>query len=522
MYTSFFGFTENPFNLTPDPRYLFLSPYHKEALDHLLYGINERKGFIAIAGGIGTGKTTLCRVLLNHLRADTKSALVLNSFISDMELLKSINQEFGIDMDPTAETKKEYIDALNLFLLETFGQGGNAVLLIDEAQNLSHDVLEQIRMLSNLETEKEKLIQIVLVGQPELKEILSAPSIRQLNERITVRYNLKHLAFEDIRGYMEHRLVVAGGRGNLTFSRGALKGIYAYSQGNPRRINSVCDRALLIAYTGEKHDISQGIIREAVREIRGDIRSEQPFNGWSLGRYAIYSILLLLLIMIAGLGGWSFRDSTREAVSVEQKTENHRKEFPPPIDLRPEEKSAPLFLDEQASLSFLFSLYSSRTDKEGRELNSPNLSLVQFDIEPEYYILLKKPFRVCLADHRDEESPTHYLLIQKITDKGAIVIDTKGEEQPVTRGFILEHWGQKVSWVYPTRNKNPVLFKGMRAPDILELQSIFNKLGYLVRPTGIYDGETFLVTMRFQKEFGLLADGIAGPRTRALLYQMVN
>ncbi|MBW1912776.1 MAG: AAA family ATPase [Deltaproteobacteria bacterium] len=150
-----------------------MSPYHKEALDHLLYGINERKGFIAITGGIGTGKTTLCRVLLNHLKTDTKSALVLNSFISDMELLKSINQEFGIDMDPTAETKKEYIDALNLFLLETFGQSGNAVLLIDEAQNLSHDVLEQIRMLSNLETEKEKLIQIVLVGQPELKETWS-------------------------------------------------------------------------------------------------------------------------------------------------------------------------------------------------------------------------------------------------------------------------------------------------------------------------------------------------------------
>ncbi|MBW1912777.1 MAG: peptidoglycan-binding protein [Deltaproteobacteria bacterium] len=321
---------------------------------------------------------------------------------------------------------------------------------------------------------------------------------------------------------MEHRLVVAGGRGNLKFSRGALKKIYAYSQGNPRRINNVCDRALLIAYTGEKHDISQGIIREAVREIRGDMRSEQSVNGWSLGRYAIYSILLLLLIMVAGLGGWSFRDSIRETVSVEPKIETLRKEFPPPIDLSPEERSSLLFLDEAASLSFLFTLYSSRTDKEGRGLNSHNLSLVQFDIAPEYYVLLKKPFRVCLPDHRDEESPTPYLLIRKITDEGAIVIDTEGEEQPVTREFILEHWGQKVSWVYPTRNKNPVLFKGMRAPDVLELQSIFNKLGYLVQPTGIYDGETFQVTMRFQKEFGLLADGIAGPRTRALLYQMVN
>jgi len=181
MYTSFFGFKENPFSLTPDPRYLFLSRYHKEALDHLLYGISERKGFIAITGGIGTGKTTLCRAFLTHLDASTKSALIFNSFISDSELLKTINQEFGIHMTPGAESKKDHIDALNGFLLENFSQGGNAVLLIDEAQNLSHSVLEHIRMLSNLETEKEKLLQIVLVGQPELKDVLLSPSLKQMS-----------------------------------------------------------------------------------------------------------------------------------------------------------------------------------------------------------------------------------------------------------------------------------------------------------------------------------------------------
>ena len=212
MYASFFGLKENPFNLTPDPRYLFLSPHHKEALDHLLYGINERKGFITVIGGVGTGKTTLCRALLGHLDATTKSALIFNAFISDMELLKTINEEFDIAMDPRADTKKAYIDALNDFLLDTFRRGGNAVLLIDEAQNLSHAVLEQIRMLSNLETEKEKLIQIVLVGQSELRDMLAAPSLRQLYERIMVRYDLKPLDSKDIRGYIEHRLVVAGGR----------------------------------------------------------------------------------------------------------------------------------------------------------------------------------------------------------------------------------------------------------------------------------------------------------------------
>ncbi|MFB0532152.1 MAG: ExeA family protein, partial [Desulfatiglandales bacterium] len=248
MYTSFFGFKENPFNLTPDPRYLFLSTYHKEALDHLLYGINERKGFIAITGGIGTGKTTICRALLSQLEESIKSALIFNSFISDTELLEIINQEFGIDGDMAVSTKKEYIDKLNQFLLKTFSLGGNAVLLIDEAQNLSHNVLEQIRMISNLETEREKLIQIVLVGQFELNELLASSSLRQLNERIMVRYELRPLDREDVQGYVEHRLVVGGGRGNVRFTNGALKAIYESSQGNPRRINAICDRALLAAY----------------------------------------------------------------------------------------------------------------------------------------------------------------------------------------------------------------------------------------------------------------------------------
>jgi len=246
MYNSFFGFKENPFSLTPDPNYLYLSQYHKEAFDHFLYGINERKGFIVVTGGIGTGKTTLCRALLGYLNSSTKTALIFNAYISDMEFWKTINQEFGIETAVAAQSKKDYIDGLNQFLLETFSQDSNAVLLIDEAQNLSHTVLEQIRMLSNLETEKEKLIQIVLVGQSELRELLATPSLRQLDERIMVRYDLKPLDKQDVQGYIEHRLVVAGGKGNLRFTTGAFEAIYANSQGNPRRINGICDRALLL------------------------------------------------------------------------------------------------------------------------------------------------------------------------------------------------------------------------------------------------------------------------------------
>ena len=307
MYTSYFGFKENPFNLTPDPRYLFLSPYHKEALDHLLYGINERKGFIAITGGIGTGKTTLCRALLSHLDLSTKSALIFNAFISDIELLKTINQEFGLPVGQGKLSKKEYIDTLNQFLLRNFARGGNAVLLIDESQNLSDAVLEQIRMLSNLETEREKLIQIVLVGQSELKELLAAPSLRQLNERITVRYDLSPLEPRDIRGYVEHRLVVAGGRGNVRFTDGGCGKIAAFSKGNPRSINAVCDRSLLIAYVEGAQRISRGMVRKAIEELHRDMRIKPAVNLRFWQKAVLSFTVLLLLMTLAGFAGWLLR-----------------------------------------------------------------------------------------------------------------------------------------------------------------------------------------------------------------------
>ena len=284
MYTAYFGFKENPFNLSPDPRYLFLSPQHREAMNHLLYGIHEKKGFIVITGGIGTGKTTLCRSLLAGLNDSVATALVFNSAMAEIELLETITQEFGIAMGRPRRTRKRYIDKLNEYLLRNFATGRNAVLLIDEAQNLSHAVMEQIRMISNLETEREKLLQIVLVGQPELKDLLAVPSLRQLNERITVRYDLQALDSEHVRRYIEHRLNVAGG-GNVIFSRGAYRRIYDQSEGNPRRINAICDRALLIAYTKDHRIIDGRIVREAVRDIG---RSYLPPGWWRRMRARLF------------------------------------------------------------------------------------------------------------------------------------------------------------------------------------------------------------------------------------------
>ena len=267
MYEAYFGLKENPFSLSPDPRYLYLSPQHQEALNCLIYGIGERKGFMVVTGGIGTGKTTLCRALLAGLDGRTASALIFNPALSDVELLKTINEEFGIKLVGRG-TKKRYLDGLNAFLMKNFAAGKNAILLIDEAQNLSHGVLEQIRMLSNLETVRDKLIQIILLGQPELRRLLALPSLRQLNERITVRYDLKPLAREDVRRYIEHRLVTAGGEKiGSSFTAGSYDLIYRMSRGIPRRINAICDRALLIAYGKDIRTIDRRLVRTAIRDI---------------------------------------------------------------------------------------------------------------------------------------------------------------------------------------------------------------------------------------------------------------
>jgi general secretion pathway protein A len=279
MYAAYFGLKENPFNLSPEPRYLFLSEQHRDALNCLIYGIKEKKGFVLISGGIGLGKTTICRSLLGSLDDSVETALIFNTAVSDIELLETVVKEYGVTIKNKLKTKKIYIDALNNFLLGNFAAGKTAVLLIDEAQNLSHGVLEQIRMLSNLETETEKLIQIILIGQPELANTLMLPALRQLNERITVRYDLKPLFPSEVRNYIEHRLKIAEGPGSLKFTKGAFNLIYKFSEGIPRRINALCDRALLIAYTKNVSKIDRRIVTLAVEDI-GTNYFQKTMNGW--------------------------------------------------------------------------------------------------------------------------------------------------------------------------------------------------------------------------------------------------
>jgi len=302
MYEAFFGLKENPFTLSPDPRYLYLSPQHREALNCLIYGIHEKKGFMVITGGIGTGKTTLCRSLLAGLDDSVATALVFNPALSDIELLKTVNQEFGVKMGRGKGTKKRYLDALNAFLMDNFAAGKNAVLLIDEAQNLPHGVMEQIRMLSNLETVREKLIQIILLGQPELLRLLALPSLRQLNERITVRYDLKPLAREDVHRYIDHRIVTAGGTDRI-FDPGGLGAICRASQGIPRRINAICDRAMLVAYGKDIRSVDRGIVRSAIRDIGpGYLTDAGPGAGRRIVSRILLAALVAAILLLAGYG----------------------------------------------------------------------------------------------------------------------------------------------------------------------------------------------------------------------------
>jgi len=269
MYREFFGLKEKPFNVTSDPNFLFLSRAHKEAFSHLLYGIKERKGFLEITGEIGAGKTTLCRALLNHLDAHTKSAFILNSTLPDMQLFQAILEDFGLSVE--RKTKASMLRQFNNFLLEELSKNNNIVLIIDEAQNLKTSVLEELRMLSNLETEKEKLFQMILVGQPQLRDKINAPEMEQLKQRIGVRFHITPLNNDEVGEYIYHRLNVAGSKGDIAFSNQALGAIYKYSNGIPRIINKVCDKALLCAYVVETKHIDLSIIEKCMQEIEGVI-----------------------------------------------------------------------------------------------------------------------------------------------------------------------------------------------------------------------------------------------------------
>jgi len=269
VYLEYYGLREPPFSITPNPRFLFFSAKHREAFNHLLYGVRERKGFVQLTGEVGAGKTTLCRALLDQLGNNFSTALILNPAQDADSLLRDIAQEFGLNVQGL--NRSELLGEFNAFLLQQLDAGRDTVLIIDEAQNLSNELLEQVRLLSNLETDDQKLLQIVLMGQPELRDRLNHPALRQLRQRITVRYHLEPLSPTEVGDYIRHRLAVSGANGVPKFSAAALWRIYAYSKGIPRLINAVCDKCLLAGFVQQTDRITWSMVGRAVRELEGDI-----------------------------------------------------------------------------------------------------------------------------------------------------------------------------------------------------------------------------------------------------------
>ncbi|MEA3547069.1 MAG: AAA family ATPase [Thermodesulfobacteriota bacterium] len=327
MYEEYFDFTAPPFSIAPDPHYLFMSERHKEALAHLLYGIRRESGFVLLTGEVGTGKTTICRCLLEQVPDDTDIAFIYNPKLTVEELLATICEEFGINIQGKLNSIKMFVDHINSFLLRSHAGGRKAVLIIDEAQNLSVDVLEQIRLLTNLETNERKLLQIIMLGQPELKEMLQCAELRQLAQRITARYHLEPLAEREVGAYVAHRLTMVGGRSRI-FPASTIKLLYQLSKGIPRLINIICDRALLGAYVQEQEQVSTSILKKAALEVFGDDDQQQnrKMSYWSIAALFLFFSGAILA------AAYYYQKPQREAESVSQADGVEKVEPITPID----------------------------------------------------------------------------------------------------------------------------------------------------------------------------------------------
>ncbi len=548
MYVSFFNLREQPFNLTPDPRFLFLSPQHEEALSHLLYGIYERKGFIEITGEVGTGKTLLCRTLLERLDASVSTALIFNSYLTDLELLEAILSDFGLT---SAEaTRKAYIDTLNQYLLDEFTAGRNAVVIIDETQNMELAVLEQLRMLSNLETDDGKLLQVVLIGQPELRDKLALRDMRQLDQRIAVRYHLHALTLEETRQYVMHRLGVAGGANSVTFKRRAWSCIHRYCRGVPRRINVLCDRVLMTAYVQGSRTITPSIVRQSIRDL-GDSQHlaprRRPVGAKRWGRRLAYGSLAAALIV--GLVG-----STFFSPSIRQYIErfNPPRRFaltwlpdlpvsPPPVPSPPRTlipdallAAAPVpepqpqmdtellqtlwRVKTRAEGGVTFSRSSRQAFRVGRAAQEMGLAITRFDTGMQQLQRLSRPCLIAVTLDPSTPQTTLWVFVQA-QDDGILIYQEPGGITRISRPVFEQQWyGTIYLTLEASRYHGTMLTKGMQGEPIEKLQHVLQELGYFQGPIlGYFELQTLKAVKAFQRDHHLDVDGHVGPRTLMLL-----
>lgn len=478
MYEEFFGLLERPFLPTPNPRYLYLSKMHREALNHMIYAIKSREGFAMMTGEIGTGKTLICRVLISKLEEEgIDCAYIMNPTLTTEELFRAIMEDLGLK--PKGQTKKELIDEINEYLLEAYSKGKVVCVVIDEAQSFSPQTLEDLRLLSNLETESQKLLQIILVGQPELETLLTSSGLRQLYQRMQIKIRLGPLGFKDTKGYIIHRLRIAGSTKGIPFTRPALKLIYKASKGIPRLINTVCDKTLLAAYSHDAKNVTYRIVREALRSIGYQVPSLVPAP-------------LIATAVVTAVVGFSF---------------GMLKEFssPGPKSMS-KESSKEILVKNYNPLAEALSVWGLeyKGGKNIRELASRhNLELIKLRNVKEA-LILGVPFVAFRGGDNIFVRKISGSYLETITNGGISTFPISSFN--FDTGYVIFKDGSEISSRY--------LRKGTVGADVVILKRMLRSLGYSLAYSPVFDNETELATKHFQTSIGLKPDGIVGPRTK--------
>jgi general secretion pathway protein A len=532
MYLTFFGLNEKPFAITPDPRYLYLSERHAEALAHLLYGINEAGGFVQLTGEVGTGKTTIVRSLLAQTPKNAEIALILNPRMTAPEFLLTICEELGIGVpDSALGSLKDLVDILSHYLLRAHAAGRRVVLVVDEAQNLSPEVLEQVRLLTNLETNTQKLLQIILIGQPELRELLDRNELRQLAQRITGRYHLNPLSREETTAYVRHRLRVAGATTDI-FSPQALSEVYRLSQGVPRVINVICDRALLGAYSLDRHRVTAPLVRNAATEVFGR-RFTPHWLPWALSACSAVLLIAALVILLT-LAPWKARTpapltqaaSAGEAAAAVPAPRSPTPAAPATAPAAPQPHLAELLTqhaaetDTDSAFTKLFGLWGakyqasttdpcSQAQQQGLECVAERGSFGQLRLYNHPAILL-------LTD----SSGVNHQVVLTALDEDAAHLDLGGTHT-IGMGDLSRYWlGDFVMLWRPGNSPVKPLSLGMRGAPVRWLrQSLQHLKGTPADPAAsdLFDADLSAQVRDFQRQHQLTVDGIAGIQTQIAL-----
>jgi general secretion pathway protein A len=526
MYTSFFGLSEKPFAITPDPRYLYLSERHAEALAHLLYGINESGGFIQLTGEVGTGKTTVVRTLLSRIPQHADVAVILNPRITPTEFLLSICEELGVEIDLTdRDSIKSMVDALNRRLLNAHSEGRRVTVIVDEAQNLSPGVLEQVRLLTNLETPTQKLLQVILIGQPELAEMLARNELRQLAQRITGRYHLSPLSREETREYVRHRVRVAGVTAEL-FTPGALRETHRLSGGIPRIVNVVCDRALLGAYTREHRSVNAALIRRAAGEVYG----RRYYPRWAFWLAAALSAAAITAVLYVPWHLWLPAPAAvapqiaATPASVAAAPSTAVIEAPaapaPAADLDALLAQNAATTTEAAAYRRLLALWGTAltgdTDPCGQAAKAGLACLDQHGSWAQVR-MLNRPAVLTLTDQRGQR---HRVVLTALDEQSAtLTLGERSERLPIDAVSRLWFGDFTVVW-RPKSLRARQLSIGSSGEAVRWLRRKLSALhGSSVDPErdDVYDQPLADAVQDFQRQHRLVADGIAGVLTQVVL-----